>query len=427
MVLELVMESIFAVADIFFVSKLGSDAVAIVGTTESVMTIVYAVGIGLSMAATAIVSRRTGEGNSEGAASAAVQAIWVSIIAALPISAVGILYSKEILILMGMPDEIISTGYLYTAIMLGSNFVIMLIFIINAIFRGAGDAAIAMKVLTAANLINLILDPILIFGWGPFPELGIMGAAVATSIGRALGVFIQLFYLFKRSGRITILQKHLKFKLDTMKKLIRLSFGGIGQFIIATSSWIGLVRIMNEFGSEAVAGYTIAIRIVVFSLLPSWGMSNAASTLVGQNLGAEKPDRAEKSVWYCGFVNMIFLMIIAVFFNVYSEFLVSIFTQETGVIKVGSECLRYLSYGYIFYAYGMITIQAFNGAGDTITPTIINFFCFWLFEIPVALWMSFNLELNETGVFLAVLSAESLVGLVGVVLFKKGKWKTRKV
>ena len=427
MVLELVMESIFAVADIFFVSKLGSDAVAIVGTTESVMTIVYAVGIGLSMAATAIVSRRTGEGNSEGAASAAVQAIWVSIIAALPISAVGILYSKEILILMGMPDEIISTGYLYTAIMLGSNFVIMLIFIINAIFRGAGDAAIAMKVLTAANLINLILDPILIFGWGPFPELGIMGAAVATSIGRALGVFIQLFYLFKRSGRITILQKHLKFKLDTMKKLIRLSFGGIGQFIIATSSWIGLVRIMNEFGSEAVAGYTIAIRIVVFSLLPSWGMSNAASTLVGQNLGAEKPDRAEKSVWYCGFVNMIFLMIIAVFFNVYSEFLVSIFTQETGVIKVGSECLRYLSYGYIFYAYGMITIQAFNGAGDTITPTIINFFCFWLFEIPVALWMSFNLELNETGVFLGVLSAESLVRLVGDVLFKKGKWKTRKV
>jgi putative MATE family efflux protein len=303
----------------------------------------------------------------------------------------------------------------------------MLIFIINAIFRGVGDAAIAMRVLWIANVINIILDPCLIFGLGPFPELGIKGAAIATTIGRGTGVIIQFYYLSKKSGRIQILKHHLKLKLDIMKHLIRISLGGIGQFIIATSSWIGLVRIMNEFGSEAVAGYTIAIRIVIFSILPSWGMSNAAATLVGQNLGAKKPDRAEKSVWYCGLVNMIFLVIIAVFFILYSEFLVGIFTNEENVIAIGSECLRYLSYGYIFYAYGMIVIQAFNGAGDTFTPTIINFFCFWLFEIPLALWLSFGLGLNERGVFIAVLAAESLIGISGIIIFKRGKWKTRKV
>ena len=427
MVLELVMESVFAVVDIFFVSKLGSDAVAIVGTTESMMTIVYAVGIGLSMAATAIVARRTGEKNPEGASVAAVQAVWVSVLASIPISILGIFYFEELLSLMGMSEEIISKGSLYTAVMLSGNAVIMLIFIINAIFRGVGDAAIAMRVLWIANIINIILDPVLIFGWGPFPQLGIMGAAVATNIGRGVGVIIQFYYLLKKSGRITILTKHLRLKFDIMKNLIRLSLGGIGQFIIATSSWIGLVRIMNEFGSEAVAGYTIAIRIVIFSLLPSWGMSNAASTLVGQNLGAEKPDRAEKSVWYCSYVNMFFLLLMAVIVNIYSEFLVGIFTSEKEVLAVGSECLRYLSYGYIFYSYGMIMIQAFNGAGDTVTPSIINFFCFWLFEIPVALWLSFGLGLNERGVFLAVLIAESIVGIVGIILFRRGKWKERRI
>jgi putative MATE family efflux protein len=427
MVLELVMESIFAVADIFFVSKLGSDAVATVGTTESIMTIVYAIGIGLSMSATAIVARRTGEKKPEGAAIAAVQAIWVSILAALPIALLGFFYSKELLSLMGMSDAIIDEGYLYTAIMLSGNVVIMLIFIINAIFRGVGDAAVAMRVLWIANLINLILDPCLIFGWGPFPELGIMGAAVATNIGRGVGVIIQIYYLQRKSGSIQILKKHLKIQWATMKNLIRVSLGGIGQFIIATSSWVVLVRIMNEFGSEAVAGYTIAIRIVIFSILPSWGMSNAAATLVGQNLGAKKPDRAEKSVWYCSFANMIFLAMIAIIFILYSEFLVSLFTQEQNVIAIGAECLRYLSYGYIFYGYGMIMIQAFNGAGDTMTPTIINFFCFWLFEIPFALWASFSLGMDERGVFLSVLLAESLIGVVGIIMFKRGKWKTREV
>jgi len=427
MVLELVMESIFAVADIFFVSKLGSDAVATVGTTESMITIVYAIGIGLSMSATAIVARRTGEKDQEGAANSAVQAIWVSLLAAIPIGLIGLFFSKDLLYLMGMSREVVEDGYLYTTIMLGGNVVIMLIFVINAIFRGAGDAAVAMRVLWIANLINLILDPCLIFGWGPFPELGIMGAAVATNIGRGVGVIIQIYYLQRKSGSIHILKRHLKVQWDVMKNLIRVSLGGIGQFIIATSSWVVLVRIMNEFGSEAVAGYTIAIRIVIFSILPSWGMSNAAATLVGQNLGAGKPGRAEKSVWYCSFVNMIFLVLIALVFIFYSEYLVGLFTQERNVIAIGAECLRYLSYGYVFYAYGMIMIQAFNGAGDTMTPTIINFFCFWLFEIPIALWASFILGMDERGVFLAVLLAESLIGIVGIVMFKKGKWKTRKV
>ena len=427
MVLELVMESVFAVADIFFVSKLGSDAVATVGTTESMLTIVYAVGIGLSMSATAIVARRTGQKDPEGASNAAVQAIWVSILAAIPISVLGIFFSKDLLSLMGMSDAIVNEGYLYTAIMLSGNIVIMLIFIINAIFRGVGDAAIAMRVLWIANIINLILDPCLIFGWGPFPELGIMGAAVATNIGRGIGVLIQLYYLGKKSGRIQILSRHIKVQWDVVKNLIRVSLGGIGQFLIATSSWIVLVRIMNEFGSEAVAGYTIAIRIVIFSILPSWGMSNAAATLVGQNLGAGKPDRAEKSVWYSSFVNMIFLVMIAIVFILYSEFLVGLFTQEPNVIAIGSECLRYLSYGYVFYSFGMITIQAFNGAGDTMTPTIINFFCFWLFEIPIAFLAAFNFGMDERGVFLAVLLAESLLGIVGIIMFKRGKWKTKVV
>jgi len=379
------------------------------------------------MSATAIVSRRIGEKNVNGDSTAAIQAIWVSLIAALPISLLGFMFSEDLLILMGMSEKIVSEGHLYTAVMLGGNAIIMLLFIINAIFRGAGDAAIAMKVLWIANLINLILDPCLIFGLGPFPELGIMGAAVATNIGRGIGVLMQLYFLLHKSGRIKIMKHHLQVRWDVMKNLIKVSLGGIGQFIIATSSWIVLIRIMNEFGSEAVAGYTIAIRIVVFSILPSWGMSNAAATLVGQNLGAKKPERAEKSVWNCAFVNMIFLAFMAVLFIFYSEFLVGIFTNEQNVIDIGAESLRYLSYGYIFYAYGMIMVQAFNGAGDTITPTIINFFCFWLFEIPVALWASFSLGLDERGVFIAVLLAESLVGIVGIIMFKRGKWKTRKV
>ncbi len=427
MVLELVMESVFAVVDIFFVSKLGAEAVATVGLTESMLTIIYAIGIGFSMAATAIVARRTGEKDPEGAAVAAVQSILVAIIVAIPFMLLGVFGAEWLLTLMGASQAVIAEGYLYTAIMLGSNAFIMLLFIINAIFRGVGDAAVAMRVLWIANIINIILDPCLILGLGPFPELGVKGAAVATTIGRGTGVLLQFYFLQRKGGRIHLSKHHFKLHLDVMKNLLRLSLGGIGQFIIATSSWIGLMRIMAQFGSESLAGYTIAIRIVMFSILPSWGMSNAAATLVGQNLGAKKPERAEKSVWISAIVNMVFLVGIGSLFLIYSEYLIRIFTDEPSVIAIGAKCLRYFSYGYAFYAYGMIMIQAFNGAGDTTTPTIMNFFLFWLLEIPLAYFLALELGYKEVGVFLSIITAESLLGIVGVILFKRGKWKEKVV
>jgi putative MATE family efflux protein len=427
MVLEMLMESIFAVVDIYFVSKIGPDAVAAVGITESVMTLVYAIGGGLSVATTAMVARRIGEKNAEGASTAAAQAIFAGLSVSLLFSLPGILFSKGLLRLMGASAGVVETGYMYTTINIGSNGLIMLLFIINAIFRSSGDAAISMRVLWFANIINIILDPCLILGLGPFPELGVKGAAIATATGRGLAVVYQFFLLFKGKKRVKILLQQFKINFAVMKQLIYLSLGGIGQALIATTSWIGLVRIIAVFGSEVLAGYTIAIRIIFFSLLPAWGLSNAASTLVGQNLGAKKPGRAERAVWVTGFANTVFLGIIAVIFILFPEPLVRFFIKEAGVVAYGSACLRFLAYGYLFYAFGMVIIQGFNGAGDTATPMKINFFCFWLLEIPLAWFLALPMGIKEKGVYMAILIAESMMTIVGVLIFRRGKWKKRRV
>jgi putative MATE family efflux protein len=427
MMLEMLMESVFAVVDIYFVSKLGPEAVATVGVTESMLTVVYAVAVGLAMGTTATVARRIGEKRPREAAVAAVQAIIIGVVTSIPVALVGLLLAPELLHLMGMDAATTHAYKGYTAVLLGTNTIIMTIFIINAVFRGAGDAAIAMRVLWLANAINLVLDPCLIFGWGPFPELGIAGAAVATSIGRGVGVLYQLHALSRSGRHMRVTRDDLRIVPSVMANLVRISLGGIGQFVIATSSWIGLMRIMSTFGAVSLAGYTIAIRILIFTILPSWGLSNAAATLVGQNLGAGKPDRAERSVWLSAAANMIFLGLVAVVFIFYSPFFVRLFTKAPDVVAIGADCLRTLSYGYLIYALGMVMVQAFNGAGDTVTPTIINFFCFWILEVPLAYALAIPLGLNERGVFFAILIAESTMGIVGALVFRRGKWKSRKV
>jgi len=427
MMLELAMESVFAVVDVYFVSTLGASAVATVGLTESMMTLMYSVAIGLSMGTTALVSRRIGEKHASEAGDAAIQSVIVAVFASIPFALAGIFYSKELLSLMGADEWSRTHGYGYTQWMLGGNIVIMLIFIINAIFRGAGDAAIAMRVLWISNLINIILDPMLIFGWGPFPQLGVEGAAVATNIGRGSGVLIQIFLLFRGGKHIRISWDQLRIRLEIMWKLVRTSLGGIGQFIIATTSWIGLVRIVSEFGSDVVAGYTIAMRIFVFTILPAWGMSNAAATLVGQNLGAGQPERAERSVWITGLANMVFLAIVAIIYLSAGPDLIRIFTADSQIIKYGAECLRIISYGYLIYAWGMVMPQAFNGAGDTITPTKINFLAFWMVEIPLAWLLALGLDWQQSGVYWSIVTAESLAGFVGIYLFRKGSWKLAQV
>jgi putative MATE family efflux protein len=427
MVLEMAMESVFAIVDIFFVSHIGPSAVATIGLTESILTLVYALALGLSMGTTAMVARRIGEKNRGEAADTAVQAILVGVFASIPVSVVGILFAKKMLRMMGGDPWVVDIGYRYMRWMLGGNVVIMLLFINNAIFRGAGDAAIAMRVLWIANTINIVLDPALIRGWGPFPELGVEGAGIATTCGRAIGVLVQLYTLFYGARHIRVLGSQVRAKASLMWRLIRVSLGGIGQFIIATSSWIGLVRIMSEFGSPALAGYTIAIRITMLTFLPAWGLSNAAATLVGQNLGAGKPERAERSVWLTGWATMGFMGIVMAIYLIWNDQLVMLFSHQPDVVSVGADCLRIVSYGYLFYAWELVGIQAFNGAGDTMTPTRINFLCFWMIEIPVAYLLAMKTPAGAHGVYWSIVIAESLAGIIAMVWFRRGKWKTRQV
>jgi len=427
MVLEMLMESLFAVVDIYFVSKLGADAVATVGITESLMTLIYAIGIGFSMATTAVVARRIGEKNTEGARIAASQSIIVGATISLLLAIPGLLFAKELLSMMGASHTVVDMGFPYTKIMVAGNVVIMLLFIINAIFRSAGDAAISMRVLWFANICNLILDPCLIFGLGPFPELGIQGAAIATTTGRGLAVVYQFYLLFSGKSRIKLTVASFGINVEIIKKLFKLSFGGIGQYIIATSSWIGLMRIMAEFGSEVLAGYTIAIRIIIFSMLPAWGLSNAASTLVGQNLGARQPERAEKAVWKTAYLNMAVMLFFAVIFLSWPTFFIQLFIGDPDVIAYGSTGLRIISLGYLCYGFGMVMPQAFNGAGDTTTPTLINFITFWIIELPLAYFLANILGMEENGVFYSIVIAESLMALMGIWLFRQGKWKTKMV
>jgi putative MATE family efflux protein len=391
------------------------------------LTLVYAVAIGLSMGTTALVARRIGEKNPTEAADAAVQAIIVAAAASIPFSIAGIFFAKDLLGLMGGDAWTIEHGYRFTVWMLGGNAVIMLIFVINAVFRGAGDAAIAMRVLWLSNAINIVLDPILIFGWGPFPKMGIEGAGMATNVGRGIGVLFQLWVLFRGAKHIRVLRSQMRLHAAVMGRLVRTSLGGIGQFIIATSSWVGLVRIVSVFGSEALAGYTIAVRIFIFTLMPSWGLSNAAATLVGQNLGAKQPERAERSVWLTGFANMAFLAIVSAVYITFNESLVRIFTSNPAVVAAGADCLRVVSYGYIMFAWGLVMPQAFNGAGDTLTPTKINFVCFWLLEIPLAYFLAIHSGAKQSGVYWSILVAESMAGIIAIVLFRRGKWKEIKL
>jgi len=427
MVLELMMESTFAVVDIYFVGKLGASAVATVGLTETYLFLLYSIAMGLTMAVTAIIARRIGEKNKRDAGTSAIQSIFLAVLASIPFAIAGIFYSKELLILMGADQWAIEHGYRYTQWMLGGNAVIMLLFVINAIFRGAGDAAISMRVLLVANGLNIILDPILIFGWGPIPAFGIEGAAIATTIGRACGVMLQLWVLFKGGKHIRVKATQLYLDAKSLLAIFKTSLGGIGQMIIAMTSWIFLMRILAEVGSEAVAGSTIAMRIMMFTMMPAWGLSNAAATLVGQNLGAGNPGRAESAVWKTGIYNMMFLVCVSIVYFLFNNSLMRIFTDDPKVIAIGSEWLRILSFSYFVYGWWMVSTSAFNGAGDTKTPTKINLVFFWLIQIPLSYYLAITLGWQQSGVFWGVFISETSVGLFTLWLFNRGGWKSVKV
>ena len=426
-ILEMSMESLFSIVDVFWVASLGPDAVAAVGVTEGLLTLIFAAAMGLCMGTTAMVARRIGEKDSIGAAVAAIQSILLGLLISLPIGLAGALFAPQLFRLMGASPEVVSKGSGFGTVMLGGNATIFLLFLINAIFRGAGDAASAMRALWIGNAVNLLLDPCLIFGWGPFPEMGVAGAAIATNIGRGIGVLYQVSVIYRRQGRLVIGREQLRVNWSVLGRLLRVSVSGMFQFLIPMASYMVLVRIVSIFGSSALAGYTIALRIIVVAILPAWGMCNAAATLVGQNLGAKKPDRAEKAVWRIGFCNMVFLCGVAVTFIAFAEPLIRFFTEERSVIPFGVDCLRMVSYGYGFYAYGMVLVQAFNGAGDTNTPTVINVFCYWLFQLPLAYVLAMSFGLGAQGVFLAITFAESVLAVISIFFFRLGRWKERQI
>ena len=421
-ILEMVMESTFGVVDAFWVARLGPDAMAAVGLTEAVVVLVFAIAMGLAMAATATVARRIGEQDPEGASVAAVQAIVAGVVLSILMGIAGYAFAPRLLEFMHATPSVIQTGTGYARIILGGNLAIMMIFLINGIFRGSGDAAIAMRTLWMANLINLALDPCFIYGLGPFPELGVTGAAVATTTGRSLGVLYQLYVLAGGRARVAVARRHLRLDWLVMARLLRVARSAILQYFIATASWLSLARINSAFGSHAVAGYSLAIRIILFALMPSWGICSAAATLVGQNLGAKRPDRSERAVWLAGLYNMGFLTVVGIVFVAAARPLVGLFNPGARVIPIAVTCLQYVSLGYPFYAWGMVMEQAFNGAGDTVTPTWINFSCYWCVQIPLAWYLS--QQVGPRGVYLAICGAEAVLAIVSVILFRRGKWKT---
>ncbi len=427
MVSEMIMESLFALFDIFFVGKLGPDAIAVVGITESMIVIVYALAFGIAISATATIARRVGENDREGAAQTAVQILYLGLIVSVILGIIGVVFAPQLLTIMGAEPNVVALGTDYMRVMLGGNGVIFFLFLINAIFRGAGDAAIAMRVLWLANALNIILAPCFIFGLLFFPKLGVTGAAVGTTIGRGCGVLFALFYLVGRGNRFEIKRRHLAFQPAMVWKLTKMSASAALQTMIGMTSWTVLVRITSGFGSEAVAGYVIGLRIIIFALLPSVGMSNAAATMVGQSLGAGKPERAEKAVWSAALINAAFLTTIGILLAVFARFIVGFFTTDAVVANHGVSCLQIVAIGFTFYAFGMVMQMSFNGAGDTFTPTLLNICVFWLFEIPLAYLLSYNFGLREQGVYWAILSAFSVLAVVATILFRRGKWKEKKV
>ena len=423
MMLEMSMESVFAVVDIAFVSRLGTDAIAAVGITEALVTVLYAVAVGLGMGVTAMVSRRIGAKQTDAAASVTGQAIWIGAVLSIVIGVAGATYAKEMLTMMGASDSVVATGTGFTSVLLGGSVTILYLFLLNAAFRGAGDAAVALRSLWIANGLNIILDPCLIFGLGPFPEMGVTGAAVATTIGRGTGVLYQLWYLFDGRGRLEFHFRHLRVIPSLISRVLIISIGGVGQFLVATSSWIIIMRIVALYGSSAIAAYTIALRMLEFVWLPAWGLGNAAATLVGQNLGARQALRAERSAWLAARYNTIFMSVAGVFIIALAPWIVGLFTDVPEVMSYGTSCLRILGIGFPMYAIGMIITQALNGAGDTVTPTVINLICFWMLQIPLSYWLATTVELGPNGVFLAMVISESLLTVLSVIIFRRGSWK----